>query len=207
MTSPPDTASAALRRDRIADAGIRIIGAQGLRALTHRAVDQEAGLPQGSTSYYARTRAELIALIADALGARAERAIQELSPLDLGRLPERCDEAIGVVAAQVAELAQVMGEDVTALRARYALLLELSPEDPAWSSLRGPARVREVVLTMAEEALGRVGVRDDSGRARELLALVDGLLFRQAVTAGPAPIQPVVETFIRGLPKDGNARP
>lgn len=205
MTSAPDTATS--RRDRIADAGIRIIGDRGLRALTHRAVDQEAGLPQGSTSYYAPKRAELIALIADALGARAEQAIEELRPLDPDRLPEGCDEAIDVVAAQVADLAQVMAKDVPVQRARYALLLELSPEDPAWSALSGPARVREAVLGLAEAALGRLGVRDASGRAWELLALVDGLLLRQVVTAGPAPLQPVVQAFIRGLQKEGDTRP
>ncbi|MDY6054978.1 MAG: hypothetical protein SPI96_03700 [Micrococcus sp.] len=100
-----------------------------------------------------------------------------------------------------------MAEDVPTQRARYALLLELSPEDPAWSTLSGPAGVREAVLSLAGDALGRLDIHDASGRARELLALVDGLLFRQVVTAEPTPIQPVVQTFIRGLPKESSARP
>ncbi|MEU1711986.1 hypothetical protein AB0E52_00395 [Micrococcus luteus] len=202
MTSVPDTAAS--RRDRIAAAGIRIIATQGLRALTHRAVDHEAGLPQGSTSYYARTRAELIELIADALGARAERAIERLRPLDPGQLPERRDEAIDVVAAQVADLVQVMAEDVPAQRARYALLLELSPEDPAWSTLSGPAGVREAVLSLAGDALGRLGVRDASGRAQELLALVDGLLFTHLVTDTTAPVASVTWAYLSGLRLEGD---
>ena len=47
---------------RIGDAAIAVIAAEGMRGLTHRAVDRAAGLPPGSTSYYARTRAALLAL-------------------------------------------------------------------------------------------------------------------------------------------------
>lgn len=46
----------------IGDAAIEVIAASGMRGLTHRAVDQAAGLPAGSTSYYARTRAALLSL-------------------------------------------------------------------------------------------------------------------------------------------------
>ncbi|WP_410594527.1 TetR/AcrR family transcriptional regulator [Amycolatopsis sp. lyj-23] len=50
------------RIDVIADAAIEVIAAEGMRGLTHRAVDRAAGLPVGSTSYYARTRAALLEL-------------------------------------------------------------------------------------------------------------------------------------------------
>ncbi|MDQ7805747.1 TetR/AcrR family transcriptional regulator [Amycolatopsis sp. A133] len=50
------------RVDVIADAAISVIAAEGMRGLTHRAVDRAAGLPVGSTSYYARTRAALLEL-------------------------------------------------------------------------------------------------------------------------------------------------
>ncbi len=46
----------------IGDAAIEVIAAEGMRGLTHRAVDRAAGLPVGSTSYYARTRAALLEL-------------------------------------------------------------------------------------------------------------------------------------------------
>ena len=48
------------RRDAIADAAIHLVATRGLRGLTHRAVDAEAGLPPGSTSYYLRTRNALL---------------------------------------------------------------------------------------------------------------------------------------------------
>ena len=41
------------RREHIGDAGVRLIARDGVHALTHLQVDTEAGLPRGSTSYYA----------------------------------------------------------------------------------------------------------------------------------------------------------
>lgn len=44
------------------DAAIAVLAGHGARGLTHRAVDQAAGLPPGTTSNYARTRAALLTL-------------------------------------------------------------------------------------------------------------------------------------------------
>ena len=40
------------RRALIADAAISTLARDGMRGLTHRAVDRAAGLPEGSASYY-----------------------------------------------------------------------------------------------------------------------------------------------------------
>jgi DNA-binding transcriptional regulator YbjK len=42
------------RRTIIADTAMTTVAAAGLRGLTHRAIDTEAGLAAGSTSYYFR---------------------------------------------------------------------------------------------------------------------------------------------------------
>ncbi len=54
------------RSELLADAGLSVLASQGMRGLTHRAVDAEAGVPQGTCSNYFRTRELLIA----ALGRR-----------------------------------------------------------------------------------------------------------------------------------------
>ena len=46
----------------MADAAIAVLADHGARGLTHRAVDQAAGLPLGTTSNYARTREALLTL-------------------------------------------------------------------------------------------------------------------------------------------------
>ena len=65
------------RAQQIGDAAIAVLAEQGARGLTHRAVDAVAGLPLGTTSNYARTRAALLTL---ALARIAELdAAEELS--------------------------------------------------------------------------------------------------------------------------------
>lgn len=63
----------ASHRERVLAAAIELVGASGVRSLTHARVDDAAALPKGSTSNYFRTRAALIAGVIDAI-ATAERA-------------------------------------------------------------------------------------------------------------------------------------
>ncbi|MFC7719614.1 hypothetical protein [Nonomuraea recticatena] len=50
------------RSETVAEAAITLLAERGMRGLTHRAVDELAGLPSGSTSNLARTRAALLEL-------------------------------------------------------------------------------------------------------------------------------------------------
>ena len=50
------------RTRQVGDAAIAVLADHGARGLTHRAVDQAAGLPPGTTSNYARTREALLTL-------------------------------------------------------------------------------------------------------------------------------------------------
>ncbi|WP_254717424.1 TetR/AcrR family transcriptional regulator, partial [Streptomyces venezuelae] len=59
-TAPDSPHSPASRADRIGDAALDLLVERGMRGLTHRAVDERAGLPQGSTSNHARTRQALL---------------------------------------------------------------------------------------------------------------------------------------------------
>ena len=85
------------RRREILSAAMTVLAELGNRGLTHRAVDRRAGLPEGSSSAYFRTRDALIGALGDfvadrlaadaqALGARLascpgdhERAVSEVS--------------------------------------------------------------------------------------------------------------------------------
>ena len=63
------------RRALIADAAISTLARDGMRGLTHRAVDRTAGLPEGSASYYFRTRQALLQATVERLVARADREL------------------------------------------------------------------------------------------------------------------------------------
>ena len=59
-----------LRRSELADAGLRILAGEGARGLTHRAIDDEAGVPRGTASNYFKTRADVIAGLIERIGER-----------------------------------------------------------------------------------------------------------------------------------------
>ncbi len=63
------------RADLVADTALALLAGRGMRGLTHRAVDEAAGLPQGSTSNVARTRQALLELAVRRLADREERVL------------------------------------------------------------------------------------------------------------------------------------
>jgi DNA-binding transcriptional regulator YbjK len=74
------------RKSRLADAAIDVLGHDGVRALTHRAVDTRAGLPQGTCSYHFPTRN---ALLTAALERIAELDQADVAGRDLAEVLER----------------------------------------------------------------------------------------------------------------------
>ncbi|MFD3534901.1 TetR/AcrR family transcriptional regulator [Streptomyces sp. NPDC058664] len=70
----------ASRAERIGDAALDLLVERGMRGLTHRAVDERAGLPQGSTSNHARTRQ---ALLETAVRRQVELEARVLTPDEL----------------------------------------------------------------------------------------------------------------------------
>lgn len=80
------------RREHLLDAAIRVLGENGVRAVTHRAVDAEAGLASGSTANHFSTRESLFAGIVERFSQRERENFEEIamticptSPADLGQ--------------------------------------------------------------------------------------------------------------------------
>lgn len=76
----PDADSSHERHVRIADAALGLLAREGARGLTHRAVDAALGLPNGSTSYYYRTRAALLLAAAQRLLALDAADAENITP-------------------------------------------------------------------------------------------------------------------------------
>ncbi|MGI5256341.1 TetR/AcrR family transcriptional regulator [Streptomyces angustmyceticus] len=172
------------RRELVADTALTLLAERGMRGLTHRAVDEAAGLPQGSTSNVARTRA---ALLETAVRRLAER---EAAVLTLRELPGAAAEGAGAAArtddavAAVAEaLSLALHRSLTRHRqllvARYELALEATrrPELRAVYDRAGRA-FREPVVAM----LAAAGSPDPERHALGVVAWCDGVLF--SCTAG-----------------------
>lgn len=180
------------RREQIADAGVRLIARGGVHALTHLAVDAEAGLPRGSTSYYARTRRDLIALVTGRLSQGSQADLDGVSvPATLTRA-----EAVQVAVGVLDHMAR--REDAQA--ARFALMFELREDDELRDALTAHAPVRAPLTTEGAKLLRAIGVSDPAEHAPDLVGLIDALLMYR--TAGAAPIDAVrvLGAYLTGLP-------
>lgn len=155
----------------IADSAIEVVARDGIRALTHRAVDSEAGLPSGSTSYYCRTRAQLVSLTADRVtsllrGFVEVSGIQELASTN-------ADDVLATLSRMIEGLlTDYRGE----LAARAALIIELT----------GKASTRDLVSALLDPsdlatALDSTGMRNPTVAAMDLLAVYEGLLWERTV--------------------------
>ena len=165
------------RRTDIADAAISTLARDGMRGLTHRAVDRAAGLSEGSASYYFRTRKAL-------LQATVER-LAELDGTDLrdgaggGALSGLDPDAFTGAAAGIVESWLTTGRERQL--ARYELALEATrrPELRRVLVASGAA-----IRVMVASWFAAAGVRDPGQRAADFVAFLDGLLFDQIAGAG-----------------------
>lgn len=172
------------RRELIADAALTLLAECGMRGLTHRAVDEAAGLPQGSTSNLARTRA---ALLETAVRRLAEREAAVLTPRELPGAPAegtgsppRPDDVVAAAAGAVSlALHRYLSRHRQLLIARYELALEATrrPELREIYDRAGQA-FREPMTAMLTAA----GSAEPERHALSMVAWCDGVLF--SCTAG-----------------------
>jgi len=170
----------------LADAAIEVVAAHGMRGLTHRAVDARAGVPQGSTSAYFRTRKALVEGLVQRL-ADVENAEIEASRLDVLDEPPSPDALATGIAA-------LLDHWLTAGRsrslARFACLLEATHHPELRTILAHGERPR----AQARALVASAGSADPDRDSRALVAFIDGLLFDRlagsAVTTAPTPGTP-----------------
>jgi DNA-binding transcriptional regulator YbjK len=200
------TTAPSARKRQVGDAAIAVLAEHGARGLTHRAVDQAAGLPAGTTSNYARTRAALLTLaltrIAELDAAEAEGGPGELSePGHSG--PEL--SGAGVSGAGLADgLAMVLDRWMTEpgarrrVLARFELALEATrrPELRAAYDEMGRAFRAEAVRLLAAS-----GSADPERDAWTLIAWMEGTVFYALAGAGAtaAPARDVLRAQLAGL--------
>jgi DNA-binding transcriptional regulator YbjK len=159
------------RRAALADAAIVTLAREGSRGLTHRATDRAAGLPEGSTSYYFRTRLSLLQAIVSRL---AEQDADAIPTLPAGNGREFAD-------AFTAVLQQLLTQGRTRLLARYELTLEATRRPELRDVL---AASSATIYDLVAERFSALGVPASHERAGDFLAAVDGVLFTQVTGVG-----------------------
>lgn len=150
------------RRSHLIDAAIAVLSRGGARSLTHRAVDETAGLTSGSTSNVFRTRQALVTAVVDELLARSTRRME--AAFATSPTP-------GSAAAAFVE--HTLDEARDEVRARMALLT-----DPDAGALRS-ARERLLPPEMASPPPGHTDAN------RLLVAVIDGILLDAVLLGQP----------------------
>ena len=153
------------KRDALLRATIELLGEQGAKSVTHRAVAQRAGLPLASTTYYFDSVQQLIE---EALKLHVAERVAELSGLAGLALSAR-----GASATDIAErLAEVLAAAPTPiLVAQYQMYLDAG---------RNPALQPAVAASLAAfeglaaDVLTALGAREPQTTAEAFVALIDG---------------------------------
>jgi AcrR family transcriptional regulator len=170
------------RRDAIADAAIHLVATRGLRGLTHRAVDAAAGLPQGSTSYYLRTRN---ALLTACVQRMLTRDLTATTP------PPGTTPLAELMAAMVIGLAHERADD---LAARYELSLEARRQPELQQAIiEGGRQLRDGLAQLLTAA----GIPDATEVAWPVAAMMDGLLYDRLAGAGSTMTDAAFEAAVR----------
>lgn len=191
------------RRTAIAQAALSVIARDGLRGLTHRAIDRELDLPEGTTSYYARSRRDLLSLVVERL---AERTAADIAPD--GPLPTTIDGAVELLTTIFDSVAE---REVEA-RARFALTVDLATNPQLHGMLTHLSQIRGLLLQSGEDVLAALGVPDPAARAVDLVGILNGLLYDRLVGNGrygtPIDVRHVLTAWLRGVgaAADGTGR-
>ncbi|MGW0867880.1 TetR/AcrR family transcriptional regulator [Streptomyces sp. NPDC002611] len=156
------------RADLVADTALALLAERGMRGLTHRAVDETAGLPQGSTSNLARTRQALLELAVRRLADREARV------LALHEMPDPRSGTDSLTDALALATHRALTSNRALTLARYELALEATrrPELRAYFDATG-ARFRDQLTALVEG----MGSTDPARHTLSLIAWADGLMF------------------------------
>jgi DNA-binding transcriptional regulator YbjK len=157
------------RRRALADAAIEILGSAGVHALSHRALDERAGLPAGTASNYFRSREALLAAAAERV---VELHLAEMAQADaLVRGPIAREGLIELIAASLLYSA-------TAQRTRYLAVYELTLEATRRPELRAAfTALADSSLRFTLDQHRRLGLDTTAEQVQQLITLFGGALF------------------------------
>ncbi|MEU8419623.1 TetR/AcrR family transcriptional regulator [Micromonospora sp. NPDC048835] len=164
------------REEDLLDAAIGVLGSQGVRALTHRAVDAAAAVPTGSTANYFKTRDMLISAVVDRFADRDRATWQAIAGF------VRPTTAVELAAALAAYVHRALGPDRALTIARYGLFVEAAVRPKLQARL---AEAADSIRMWGTEWLRVIGSTDPEGECAAILDYLEGLIFHQLTFPGP----------------------
>jgi DNA-binding transcriptional regulator YbjK len=162
------------RRNALADAAIEVLGTAGIHKLSHRAVDERAGLPAGTAANYFPRRDDLITAAAERVG---ELHMAEMAAADrtAAAAPAGPDALAALIGASLYDAA---ARHRTRYLAAYELALE-STRQPALAAAMSRLGAGALETTLAEHR--SLGLPTTPEQAQALVALYNGTLLTLAV--------------------------
>ncbi|MDO9457973.1 TetR/AcrR family transcriptional regulator [Nocardioides sp.] len=159
---------AAERRGLLLDAALDVVVELGLRGLTHRAVDRSAGLAEGTTSAYFRTRQALHVALAERVTRRLTDDVDRVLH-EVGEHDEGSTEALAAVAGLFTRWL----DETPLLLAKVELTLEAG-RDPEIAAVVAASKAR--VVDLVAGALGALDPARPAADAAVVVASFDGIL-------------------------------
>ncbi|WP_122978024.1 TetR/AcrR family transcriptional regulator [Actinoplanes teichomyceticus] len=170
------------RRDRLIDAALRVIAERGVAGTTHREIARAADVPLGSMTYHFSSLDEVLA---EAFTRHAEAAARVFDER-LGAATDR-DSAVEAVITLVRD-------DLLGSPADLVLTVELYV-----AAARNPA-LRAVTQGWMQRSRSALERHFDPTTARELDALIEGLVLHSALSTdpmNPGQIRHAIERYLR----------
>ncbi|WP_425461802.1 TetR/AcrR family transcriptional regulator [Mycobacterium helveticum] len=121
--------NSAERRRALCDAAIQLLADDGAKGLSHLKVDRKAGVPDGTTSFYFRTREALLRAVAERLAERDLADLQSVVDSSDGRGENLSPSRLSQVVIQAGTEPQL-----SRTRARYELTMQAA-RDPALAAI------------------------------------------------------------------------
>ena len=117
------------RRRDLCDAAIQLLADDGAKGLSHLKVDRKAGVPDGTTSFYFRTRSALLRAVAERLADLDLADLQSVADSSDARGDDPSPSRLSQVVIQAGREPQL-----SRTRARYELTMQAT-RDPALAAI------------------------------------------------------------------------
>ncbi|ODR02679.1 TetR family transcriptional regulator [Mycobacterium intermedium] len=194
------------RRRELCDAAIQLLAVDGAKGLSHLKVDRKAGVADGTTSFYFRTRSALLRGVAE-----------RLAELDLANLQSIVDGA-GIKPSSPSQLSVMviqsgMEPQLSLTKARYELTMQAT-RDPALAAILQQST--DAFTKLHRDILVRLMPRGDElepavveDLSNITLTFINGLLLRFAhgdrIITSPEQLDAILAALASGILKASKA--
>ena len=184
----------AQRRSDLLDVAIKLIANRGLAELTHRAIDQAAKLPQGSTSYYFPKKNDLLREAAEHLVLELEKDCDSLR-IEFADVAAKkgFEKAIDHVAA-------VLVASVDEARDLFLARIELTIASSRNEELKGiGAKLTEAGKRPIAFFIGLITDEVSDVPLDTYVGLLDGIALKYVTGQGPQPTTEQIATLLKAF--------